>query len=81
MNCDHQFSYGGVRYYDGVNMQPDGAFRRYYAHVYFCIKCTECKGQPIGGDGHRPYWNSQGKLQFNATPGTPALCGVPLKDQ
>jgi hypothetical protein len=84
VTCAHQYSYGGVRYCDGVRLLPGGgASRRYYAHVYYCIHCTECKGDPIPdlGDYRRPRWTSYDQLQFNATPGTPAVCGVPLEDQ
>ena len=82
MTCNHQYTYGGVRYYDGIRSMPGGsAFRRYYAHVYYCVKCTECKGHPIMSVGNNPTWNSYSKVQFNATPGTAVLCGVPLDDQ
>jgi hypothetical protein len=82
--CDHQFAYAGIRYCDGKRPLPGtGARQRYYAHVYFCAKCTETKGDPIpdpSPDG-RPYWNSYSKPHSNAVPGKPVECGVPKYDQ
>lgn len=83
--CDHQFSYAGVRYCDGTHSLPGGgAKRRYYAHVYFCTKCTQTKGDPIEDPGYREgrgcYWNSYSKPHSNAVPGKPSECGVPLED-
>lgn len=80
MACEHQYSYSGIRFWDGARCLPGGgATRRYYAHVYYCIKCTECRGDPIrNGFGG---WNSYGPIMFNATPGSASLCGVPLEDQ
>lgn len=75
--CDHQFAYAGVRYAHGSNNRPgSGAKQRYYAHVYYCTKCTETRGEPITGD-----WNSYQKLEFNATPGNADQCGVPKHDR
>lgn len=81
--CDHQYSYAGVRYFDGACSMPGtGARQRYYAHVYFCTRCTDTKGEKIEDtSGGRPNWNTYQKLQFNATPGTDGQCGVPLEDQ
>jgi hypothetical protein len=78
--CEHQYEYAGVRYCDSRDPMPGtGATQRYYAHVYFCTKCTETKGQPIKDDhpSGRPRWNSYGKVEFGATPGSPEECGVP----
>lgn len=78
--CEHNFQYAGVRYDQGVNPRPgSGATRRYYAHVYYCSKCTETKGEPIP-DPHEQ-WNSYMDIKFGATPGTAAQCGVPAHDQ
>lgn len=78
--CDHHFQYAGVRYDHGANNLPgSGAKRRYYAHVYFCTKCTKTKGEPIP-DPHG-HWNSYMDIKFDATPGTAAVCCVPLEDQ
>lgn len=81
--CEHQFSYAGIRYRDGSgNLPGGGATRRYYAHVYFCSKCMETRGEPIPDPGgYRPAWNSYGKIMFDASPGTAAQCGIPLEDQ
>jgi hypothetical protein len=81
--CDHQFSYAGVRYRNGNTSLPgSGATRRYYAHVYFCTKCTETRGEQIEDQGAygRPNWNSYQKIEFGATPGSAKECGVPLED-
>ena len=76
VSCDHQYTYGGMRFCDGAWAIPgSGARHRYYAHVYYCTKCTECKGQPAAK------WTTYDKIQFEATPGTPSQCGVPLEDQ
>lgn len=84
--CDHQFAYAGIRYCDGNRPMPGtGARQRYYAHVYFCTKCTETKGDPITDPGlvqsGRPFWNSYGKAEFGATPGKYDECGVPKQDR
>jgi hypothetical protein len=78
-NCRHEFLYAGMRYCDGANAIPGGgARRRYYAHVFFCKNCTETKGEPLTD---HPPWNTYAKILFNATPGTPDQCGIPLEDR
>ena len=80
VTCEHLYSYGGMRFYDGVNPIPgSGARRRYYSHVYFCIKCTDVKGDPVVNERFRT--STYDTIKYNATPGTPAQCGVPLEDQ
>lgn len=79
--CEHQFAYAGVRYRDGRSPLPgSGATRRYYAHVYFCTKCTETRGEPIEDGGYHPRWNSYQKVEFGASPGNAKECGIPLYD-
>lgn len=82
--CDHKFGYAGVRYCNGSRSMPGtGATQRYYAHVYFCEKCTEEIGKPIPDpcrDG-RAVWNSYQKVDFGASPGSPEVCGVPNHDR
>lgn len=78
--CEHDYEYAGVRYCHGYQNRPgSGATNRYYAHVYFCRKCTETKGEPIEDRERR--WNSYQKVDFAATPGTPDQCGVPKHDR
>jgi hypothetical protein len=82
--CDHRFEYAGVRYCDGTWALPGGSARqRYYAHVYFCSKCTETKSEPISDAGcfGRPRWDTFQKLEFGAVPGSPDQCGVPQRDR
>lgn len=82
--CEHEFSYAGVRYCDGSWPLPGGSARqRYYAHVYFCSKCTETKGEPIDDTGSygRPRFDTFQKLEFGAVPGSPDQCGVPQRDR
>lgn len=42
--CEHSYQYMGLQYANGSRKLPgSGAVRRYYAHVFFCIHCTEMK--------------------------------------
>ena len=80
MMCDHDFDYAGVRFAHGKWPRPgSGAATRYYAHVYFCRKCTKTRGEPIE-DRERVYHSYQ-KLEFGATPGTSDQCGIPIHDR
>lgn len=82
--CDHKFEYAGVRYCDGTWPLAGGSARqRYYAHVYFCSKCTETKGEKIDDAGScgRPRFDTFQKLEFGAVPGSPDQCGVPQRDR
>jgi hypothetical protein len=82
-SCEHNFTYAGVRYCHGHRTLPgSGATRRYYAHVYFCSKCTETRGEPIEDPcPNDPVWSSYSNIQFNATPGTADQCGVSKYDR
>lgn len=83
MACNHNFQYAGVRYCNGKRPLPgSGATRRYYAHVYFCANCLEMRGQSIPDPGdYYVAWTSYDEIRFEAKPGTPGECGVPLEDQ
>lgn len=72
--CEHSYQYAGVRFADGSHPLPGtGATRRFYAHVYFCTKCTSTRGEPIPDKyGNN---NSYQPLKYNATPGTLEVCG------
>lgn len=78
--CAHSYSYVGVRYRDGMRPRPGtGATRRYYAHVYFCTKCTATRGQAI--EDNYDHWNSYQKVDFGAVPGSADECCVPARDR
>jgi hypothetical protein len=82
--CDHRFAYAGVRYHDGKQSLPGtGATQRYYAHVYYCDRCTTRRGEPIADPMHngRPAYSSYDKVHWNATPGSADDCGVPRHDR
>lgn len=81
--CDaggpHLFSYAGVRFYDGSRPRPGGsASTRYYAHVYFCTKCTRTRSEFIQGNDE---FHTMQPIRFNATPGAAEQCGVPDGDR
>jgi hypothetical protein len=77
-DCDHKFVYSGVRYAEGSEPLPGtGAVARYYAHVYFCERCLQERGQPIRGPHNSSYFS----VQHNATPGDPDTVGVPEYDR
>ena len=76
--CEHKFVYAGVRYAEGSELRPGGgAVNRYYAHVYFCESCLKRVGEPIKGIDESSY----SPVRFHATPGDPAIVGVPEHDR
>lgn len=78
MSCDHKFVYAGMRYADGVRPRPgSGARNRYYAHMYFCERFLEKRGELVRDIDDSTYE----KVRFDATPASREEVGVPNYDR
>lgn len=81
--CDHRYVYQGVGYCDGKEALAGGGARaRYYAHIYFCERCLDLRGQPFIEKSTPSYARTTyHKIEFGATPVAAGIVGVPLEDQ
>lgn len=43
MNCEHNYQYQGVVYYDGYQLSGSSACARFYEDKYYCSKCLDIK--------------------------------------
>ena len=66
MKCNHDYTYGGVRFaYGKYNRPGSGSVSRYYAHYYFCKHCLAETYKRIEEITEGSYF----QIQFGATPG------------
>ena len=80
--CDHRYVYQGVGYCDGKWSLPGGgACTRYYAHLYFCERCLDLRGQPFIEKLKPSRHTTYHKVEFGATPVAAGIVGVPMEDQ
>lgn len=77
-DCEHNYTYLGIRYHDGSRPLPGtGARQRYYAHVYFCTKCLNKQSDKVDVV-HQTTYDAIG---FGASPGSADECKVPEYDR